>query len=306
MRTLVLCNSDWLALPAIKQLIQQNMLAGVAVPAKSAGVLVPALRQMGIAEQLIFKMQKQGFEKDLRSALEYTKPELGIVLTFPWKIPSSLFKLPAKGFINFHFGVLPKYKGTDPVFWQLKNGETNGGISAHIINEHIDEGPLLFVQPIPIIPGETYGLHCLRLGTIVPQLLGKAFAAIAHFNGKVSVINDGKFYKAPTLNDLSIDWQTQSAAVIEQLVNAANPRYGGAVTTIRQARIQILEVAIADLASAPTAIPGTIVYADALYGIVVACINNQHLQVKIVCFSEGYYSGTKMFNMGFKPGELFH
>jgi methionyl-tRNA formyltransferase len=305
MKTLVLCNSDWLALPAIDRLYRQNMLAGVVVPVRTAGVLIPALKQIGIAEQIIFKLEKRYFEEGLHNVIETCKPAIATVFTFPWKIPAALLELPEKGFLNFHFGILPKYKGTDPVFWQLKNGETNGGISVHVMTDDIDEGPLLFVQQMPIIPGETYGMHCQRLGALTSEVLSKAFAAIADFTAEPTKANLEKFYKAPTLEELTINWQNQTADDIERLVNASNPKYGGAVTSIRQTRLQILEVAMADLNSTAEVSPGTIVYADVVYGVIVACINRQHLQLKIVSFPGGYISGTKMFSLGFKPGERF-
>jgi len=304
MKTLVLCNSDWLALPAINQLHQQGMLAGIAVTTKSAAVLIPALMQIGIAETKIFKLEKQNFEQELRTIINTCQPQIAMVFTFPWKIPASLLQLPLKGFLNFHFGVLPQYKGTDPVFWQLKNGEKNGGISVHIMTEDIDEGPLLFVQQMPIIPGETYGIHCQRLGALAAQILQKAKQA-ADSTTLIDNAGQGEFYRAPTLPELTINWQIQTAAEIENLINAANPRYGGAATTIRQTRMQILEVSMADLASAVAVPPGTIVYADALYGLVVSCINGEHLKINIVRLPEGYISGSKLFNMGFRVGEAF-
>lgn len=306
MRILALCNSDWLALPAINQLHQQGVLAGVLIPAKSAGVLLPSIKKLGISEQVIFKTDKKDLEQRLGSVIQTLTPDVVMVFTFPWKIPATLLNLPEKGFINFHFGLLPAYKGTDPVFWQLKNGETNGGISVHVMTDEVDEGPLLMVQPMPVIPGETYGIHCQRLGILAGQVMEKVFNVLN--NPERTIINNqgGEFLRSPAIAELTINWQTQTADEIERLVNAANPKYGGAITTIRQTQVQILEVAMADLNSPVQNAPGTIVYADAVYGLIVACINNQHLQLRIVNLPEGYISGIKLFNMGFKPGEIFN
>ncbi|MCJ8211352.1 hypothetical protein MUY27_16665 [Mucilaginibacter sp. RS28] len=306
MRVLALCNSDWLAFPALNQLHQQGLLAGVVIPAKSAGVLAPSLKKMGIAEDAVFETDKKNLAQALSNAIKSLTPEVVMVFTFPWKIPATLLNLPAKGFINFHFGLLPAYKGTDPVFWQLKNGESNGGISVHVMTDEVDEGPLLLVQPMPVIPGETYGIHCQRLGMLAAQVLEKVFNLLD--SPECNFINNqgGEFLKSPSIAALTINWQTQTADEIERLVNAANPKYGGAITTIRQTQVQLLEVAMADLNSPVLNAPGTIVYADAVYGLIVACINNRHLQLRIVSLPEGYISGIKLFNMGFKPGEVFN
>ena len=70
------------------------------------------------------------------------------VLTFPWKIPEELFNLAPKGFINFHYALFPKYKGADPIFWQIKNNEKEGGLTIHIMNSELDEGPIILHEKL--------------------------------------------------------------------------------------------------------------------------------------------------------------
>lgn len=46
--------------------------------------------------------------------------------------------------INIHPSILPSYRGATPTNWMIKNGEKIVGISAHIVEEDIDAGPVIF------------------------------------------------------------------------------------------------------------------------------------------------------------------
>lgn len=47
------------------------------------------------------------------------------------------------GIVNCHGALLPKYRGLMPSFWTLANNETEGGVSVHLVNEKIDDGPII-------------------------------------------------------------------------------------------------------------------------------------------------------------------
>lgn len=46
--------------------------------------------------------------------------------------------------INIHPSLLPAYKGATPTNWMLKNGERIVGLTAHLVNEGVDTGPIIF------------------------------------------------------------------------------------------------------------------------------------------------------------------
>ena len=51
--------------------------------------------------------------------------------------------------INIHPGTLPDYRGLDPTFFSLLNGESELGVSVHLVDEAIDTGQLLKAQTLP-------------------------------------------------------------------------------------------------------------------------------------------------------------
>lgn len=305
MKVFVLCNSDILATNAIHYLFNSSQLAGIGVPDKHAAHLNMVFQSIGIPQKDICTLHKPTLATVLSNMVNTLEADCIIALTFPWKIPATIISQPKYGCINFHFGKLPVYRGADPIFWQLKNQEPTGAISVHYMNNEIDTGDILHIAELPIVHGETYGMHSIKLAMLAAELSSK-LPALIHLprqQQKPDIHSD--FLKAPVIETLTIHWQQQSAASIIALANAANPKYLGAVSTIRQQTVRLLEVSLAQVDSAETFIPGTIVHADITYGLIVACTNNEFINIGLVHVKEGYLSGFKLFNMGLSIGEKF-
>lgn len=65
-------------------------------------------------------------------------------------IPQKILRLPRYFAINYHNSPLPKYAGLYATSWAILNGETQHGISWHIMNEVIDAGDILKQPSFPI------------------------------------------------------------------------------------------------------------------------------------------------------------
>jgi len=79
----------------------------------------------------------------------------GIEISFPYRLPASLWHSPGTFAVNLHPSLLPAYRGPDPLFWQLQHGETQTGISLHMITEDLDTGPIIAQKPLTLPAGES-------------------------------------------------------------------------------------------------------------------------------------------------------
>ncbi|MQQ09273.1 LLM class flavin-dependent oxidoreductase [Epibacterium sp. SM1979] len=70
-------------------------------------------------------------------------------------IPDSTLAKAAKGAVNFHDGPLPQYAGLNTPNWALISGETQHGITWHVIEGGVDEGDILAQRLFDITDGET-------------------------------------------------------------------------------------------------------------------------------------------------------
>lgn len=89
------------------------------------------------------------------------KMEVDIIVLagFLWLIPSNLLQAFPNKIINIHPALLPKYGGKgmygDKVHLAiLKNGETESGITIHFVNEHFDEGEIIYQARFKIEKGD--------------------------------------------------------------------------------------------------------------------------------------------------------
>src|SRR6185437_15667453 len=69
--------------------------------------------------------------------------DLGISYCYPRKITEPLLSMPKKGFVNYHPGPLPKYKGPHQYLEAIKNKETHWGVTAHFMDENYDTGQII-------------------------------------------------------------------------------------------------------------------------------------------------------------------
>lgn len=70
-------------------------------------------------------------------------------------IPDAILALPSCGAVNFHDGPLPHYAGLNTPAWAIWHGETEHGITWHLIEGGVDEGDILTQRMFEIAPDET-------------------------------------------------------------------------------------------------------------------------------------------------------
>ena len=111
------------------------------------------------------------------------KFDLGISYCYPRKIVDPILSTPKKGFVNYHPGPLPKYKGPHQYQNAIDNKETKWGVTAHFMDDEYDTGPIVKVKefelhepPVSIVELATishYFLFTLFKETILDILAGR-------------------------------------------------------------------------------------------------------------------------------------
>ena len=86
---------------------------------------------------------------------------------------------PRLGVLCFHPSVLPRHRGSDAVYWTLKMGDRESGVTWFWIDEGVDTGPIAAQAAIPIDPAATspkelYFEQLVPLGlSLLAELLAK-------------------------------------------------------------------------------------------------------------------------------------
>lgn len=64
------------------------------------------------------------------------------------KVNEDLMGSCPNGLINFHYSLLPKYRGCFPIFWQCVQHDFEFGYTFHKMDAHYDSGPILLQKKI--------------------------------------------------------------------------------------------------------------------------------------------------------------
>ncbi|HYW76753.1 MAG TPA: formyltransferase family protein, partial [Gammaproteobacteria bacterium] len=218
--------------PTLEALASQGLLVGLGVPDRMPELhagLEQAARQLEVP---FVSVGRVDIEDQLARWLEAADPDVVCVMGFPHKIPAPLLARPRLGFFNLHGGALPRYRGPDPVFWQIRNRERRGAVTIHRITEALDAGGIAHTETVPIGPEDTYGLHMQRLGALLPRVTIEFVQRLAIDGNDLPLTEqaaaDALYRPRPAEADLTIDWNAPAEA-IDALVRACNPIHGGAL-----------------------------------------------------------------------------
>ncbi|MFD2784121.1 methionyl-tRNA formyltransferase [Hymenobacter rubripertinctus] len=296
--------SSLLGYPLLQDFAAQGVVVAVGVPATGQEEPEQLAYTIAATGLPVVRLRQPGLGAALTAWLTPLQPDAVLVLTLPWRIPAAVLSLPRHGFLNVHFAALPAYRGPEPLFWQIRNGETAGAVTIHRMDADFDTGPILVAVPVPIGPHDTHGLHRA-------QLAGQAVAAgrqlLAYLREQTPASGApppqdaaaARYWPRAGLADICVHW-TEPAEALARLVRATNPWNRGALATLRQQPLRLLGVS--PMPGTVAAPPGTVVRAEA--DLLVACGSGQLLRLDMLALEEGYFTGTQLVELGIQAGEV--
>ena len=123
---------------------------------------------------------------DVLDILKSAKPDLIVLAGFLWKFPEHILNVFPNKVINIHPALLPKYGGKGMYGMHVheavvSNKEKNTGITIHYVNEHYDEGAIIFQAKCDVNSNDTaedvankiHELEMEHFPKVVEQLLNE-------------------------------------------------------------------------------------------------------------------------------------
>ena len=90
---------------------------------------------------------------DAIAALERVEPDLLLLACLPYVVGRETRRAARLGALNLHPSALPRFRGPDPVFWQLHAGVDRAGVTLHVATGVLDAGPVVVQRRIRVEPG---------------------------------------------------------------------------------------------------------------------------------------------------------
>lgn len=129
---------------------------------------------------------------------------LMLALNCPQLLTPAVLEQFSGGVLNVHFGMLPRYRGVMPAYHALLAGESSFGVTIHLMDKRIDNGPILAQRAVAILSDDTLPDLYQRGFKVAGRMLVEVFEELAA--GSVTAMPndrcDATYYGQPTVRSL--------------------------------------------------------------------------------------------------------
>lgn len=170
------------------------------------------------------------------------RADAAIVAAYGLILPPAWLEAPARGCINIHASLLPRWRGAAPIHAAILAGDGETGVTIMQMDAGLDTGPMLRAGRTPIAPDDRLQDVHDRLAemgaTLVLRVLDENPAPVPQ-------PEEGATYAARlTREDGRIDWAKPAAATLRQ-IRAFDP-WPGTFTTLGGETLKILDAEAAE------------------------------------------------------------
>ena len=242
---LVLAGTPQTAVPSLLALLgsRHEVAAVVTRPDARAGrgrTLAPSpVKQVALEHGIEVLTPPTPREPEFLARLRELAPDCCPVVAYGALLPRVALDVPAHGWVNLHFSLLPAWRGAAPVQRALMAGDDVTGATTFVIEEGLDTGPVLGTLTETVRPHDTAGTLLDRLATAGAGLL------VATMDG----LADGSLHAVPqpgegvslapklSTDEARVRWSLP-AHVVDRHVRGCTPA-PGAWTTFRGERVKV-------------------------------------------------------------------
>ncbi|MFF5504239.1 methionyl-tRNA formyltransferase [Streptomyces roseolus] len=246
---LVFAGTPEVAVPALDALLasgRHEVAAVVTRPDAPAGrgrrLVASPIAQRAEEEGIEILRPAHPRDEDFLARLREIAPDCCPVVAYGALLPQKALDIPAHGWVNLHFSLLPAWRGAAPVQHAVMAGDEVTGASTFQIERGLDSGPVYGVVTEEIRPTDTSGDLLTRL----------AFAGAGLLSATMDGIEDGTLKAVPQpadgislapkieVEDAHVDFAAPALRV-DRVVRGCTPA-PGAWTLFRGERLKLIQV----------------------------------------------------------------
>lgn len=138
-----------------------------------------------------------------------------LIACFPQILSAQIIAMPTTAALNLHPSLLPEYRGASPLFWQLKNGSGQFGITLHLLSPAVDSGNILLQEECVLVDG----MRGRAIDAVLGELGGRLFIKAASLYAQKRIVQKiqdpsrASYQPPPRIADfeISTDWTARRA-----------------------------------------------------------------------------------------------
>jgi methionyl-tRNA formyltransferase len=263
---LVFAGTPAAAVPSLERLAKTgHTIVGVVTrppaPLGRKRVLTPSPVAQAAAALGLPVIATSRLDAEATAQIAALEPDLGVIVAYGGLVRQPLLSIPAHGWINLHFSLLPAWRGAAPVQRALIAGDAVAGASVFQLVPELDAGDVYATRSHPIGAAETAGDLLGALAVSGADLLAEVVDAIAEGSATAGPQRgEATFAPKLTIDDARLDWQ-RPAHEVRSRFRGVTPE-PGAWTTLDDDRLKVLDLGETRRADAPALEPGEITLAE--------------------------------------------
>ena len=187
--------------------------------------------------------------------------DVAVVVAYGLILPQAVLDAPAKGCLNIHASLLPRWRGAAPMHRAIMSGDAATGVCIMQMEAGLDTGPILLRRETPIGETETTDQLHDRLSVMGAECIVKALATLDDLTPAVQPEEGVTYAHKIDKSEAAIDWSKPAVEISRQIRGLAT--FPGAWTTHKDQRIKLLGAELVDGQGAA----GTVLE----NGLIVAC-----------------------------------
>jgi len=261
------------ATPTLARLFESahQVVAVVTQPDRRRGrgqrVMPGAVKALASGRALPILQPERLRDESFLGAVRDLAPDVGVVAAYGRLLPQVLLDLPARGMLNVHASLLPRWRGAAPVHRAMIAGDAVTGVTIMRVVLALDAGPMVDRVSTAIDPRETSEALEARLADLGADLLAATLDRLAAGSLAAEPQDETLVTYAKRLEraDSQVDWARPAVAVHNQ-IRGLHP-WPLAAARLQGRRVMFHRSEVTSSAAGATAAPpGTIVRAgpDAL------------------------------------------
>jgi methionyl-tRNA formyltransferase len=227
---LVFAGTPEFAVPSLRALIDAawDVAAVYTQPDRPAGrgrkTRFSAVKSVALAHDIAVRQPTSLKSSDVQSDLAGLQPDVIVVAAYGLLLPKAVLDIAARGCVNVHASLLPRWRGAAPVQRSILAGDRYTGVTIMHMAEGLDTGDILCQRECAIDASDTAGSLTDKLAELGAQILPPCLHEWVR-GGIEPTPQDpstATYAEKLTRDEARIDWRCD-AAQLARAVRAFNP-----------------------------------------------------------------------------------
>ena len=165
--------------------------------------------------------------RSVQAALELAQLDVLVVAAYGLILPNWVLTMPRYGCLNIHASLLPRWRGAAPIQRAIEAGDAQTGVTIMQMNEGLDTGAMLLVEPLAITNTETAATLHDKLAEQGARLIVAALQALplGTLTAQPQPLEGATYASKLNKAEATLDF-TQSAVQLARRIRAFNPAPG--------------------------------------------------------------------------------